>query len=395
MKTAEDFKRAIGPADAAFEARVRQTLVRLQAEEKKAAKRKIGPVLAIALVLLLASAAYAAAVESGWLSYLRAGSRALLPETEQLVAQAYTLPAPIDTPLMTVEAVQAVHDGNSLQLYVRMAPKENLLIVNDSCIAEYMAGPHDAYTPADIMNQPLAEMGHDFWGEKFEGMTLMDYLLREGKGLLLVNIWAYAENQSVAGYSFQTNADGSYEAMMTMQPSTEADVLTARIDYRYLYITAERVALKNKLQKTPWYTDSYYGDIPFSVPANQPLRHGRLAKPVYFAEHGATLEGADVVLTPFQMRLDLTWSYDSGWPLADTVASQIQGGICIDGLRICGNDAFKQGKDCRYIVRMTVNKETRTITMAVALDPQATLPASVWIDWEGERKAVPLSEAGQ
>ena len=172
-------------------------------------------------------------------------------------------------------------------------------------------------------------------------------------------------------------------------------MLTARIDYRYLYITAERVALKNKLQKTPWYTDSYYGDIPFSVPANQHLRHGRLAKPVYFAEHGATLEGADVVLTPFQMRLDLTWSYDSGWPLADTVASQIQGGICIDGLRICGNDAFKQGKDCRYIIRMTVNKETRTITMAVALDPQATLPASVWIDWEGERKAVPLSEAGQ
>ena len=395
MKTAEDFKRAIGPADEVFSLRVRQTLARLQAEEEKPMKKKITPVLAIVLALLLASTAYAAAVESGWLHYLHQRHRAVLPETEQLIAQAYTLPTPIDTPLMTIDTIQSLHDGSSLMLYFRMVPKENLFIVIDSCITKYMADPNDALTPADIMNQPIAEMGSDFWGDEYDGMTLRDYLLREGKGLLLVNVWADVENSLTGGRSNQTNADGSYETMLTLDCSTDADTLTAQITYQYLYVTAERIARSDKLLKTEWYADFLYDGISVTVPANQPMEHGRLTQPVRFDAHGTTLEAVDVTLTPFHMRFELTWNCDTAPLLTDTVSSQLNGGIFIDNVRICSNSEFERGKDCYYIIYMTFDYKTRTVTMTTDLDPQATLPASVWIDWDGEVKEIPLIESIQ
>ena len=42
MKTAQDFRRALGPADAGFEAAMAQALSRLQKEEKPVKKKMSG-----------------------------------------------------------------------------------------------------------------------------------------------------------------------------------------------------------------------------------------------------------------------------------------------------------------------------------------------------------------
>ena len=150
MKTAQDFRRALGPADEGFENVMRQTLSRLEREEKPM-KRKMSLSLALALILIALSLATALAAGLGVFGRLSAYSPKLtiIEQDAQSNDAAISLPAgkngeiPVD---FSVE--QSFYDGE--ELYVSYALR---YADNARCAAVPQPEADDA-------------MLIDFWGEE-------------------------------------------------------------------------------------------------------------------------------------------------------------------------------------------------------------------------------------
>lgn len=71
MKTANDFRRSIGDADAAFAGMIRQTLGDLQCKEEKPVKKKISTGLVLAMVIMLLTVGAVAAGQWGILDFIK------------------------------------------------------------------------------------------------------------------------------------------------------------------------------------------------------------------------------------------------------------------------------------------------------------------------------------
>lgn len=150
MKTAQDFRRALGPADEGFENVMRQTLSRLEREEKPM-KRKMSLSLALALILIALSLATALAAGLGVFGRLSAYSPKLtiIEQNAQPNDAAISLSVgkngeiPVD---FSVE--QSFYDGE--ELYVSYALR---YADNARCAAVPQPEADDA-------------MLIDFWGEE-------------------------------------------------------------------------------------------------------------------------------------------------------------------------------------------------------------------------------------
>lgn len=150
MKTAQDFRRALGPADEGFENVMRQTLSRLEREEKPM-KRKMSLSLALALILIALSLATALAAGLGVFGRLSAYSPKLtiIEQDAQPNDAAISLPAgkkgeiPVD---FSVE--QSFYDGKELYVSYALRYADN---------ARCAAVPEPEADDAMLI---------DFWGEE-------------------------------------------------------------------------------------------------------------------------------------------------------------------------------------------------------------------------------------
>lgn len=139
MKTAEDFRQSIGPADEDFARCIQQTLWKLQREEEQPVKKKISLGLALAMAVMLLTVTAFAASQWGVLDFIKGQGKT--PAEEKLVTS--IVQTCEESERITVTVDEALIDGQTAYLAMTVQPKtEKTLIVpwtKDLSIAGGMA----------------------------------------------------------------------------------------------------------------------------------------------------------------------------------------------------------------------------------------------------------------
>ena len=127
-----DFRRAFGDPDAAFVFTVKNTLRRLDEEEKKPVKRKmrVSAAIAVAACLIISTAAFAAANHWGLFDFLNQGQSGSAPLPEAIEILATEPPQEGGSgELADFQLREAVYDGEYAYLVVDVTPKQELLLI--------------------------------------------------------------------------------------------------------------------------------------------------------------------------------------------------------------------------------------------------------------------------
>ncbi len=130
-----DFRRAFGDPDAAFAFTVKNTLRRLDEEEKKPVKRKmrVSAAIAVAACLIISTAAFAAANHWGLFDFLNQGQSDSAPLPEAIEILATEPPQEGGTgELAGFQLREAVYDGEYAYLVVDVTPRQELLLIGPS-----------------------------------------------------------------------------------------------------------------------------------------------------------------------------------------------------------------------------------------------------------------------
>lgn len=150
MKTADDFKHAIGTADEAFAACVRRSVAQLIASEEEPKVKKHGWIITFAL-LLMSAVALATAAKWGVLDFLtRSSTGAPLPEATELI-QTDIAQHGGETAAATISLREAVYDGNAVYMVLEAKPTSNdiLLIGPDAMPEDKMVNFGSQFTEKD------------------------------------------------------------------------------------------------------------------------------------------------------------------------------------------------------------------------------------------------------
>lgn len=202
MKTADDFKRAIGSADEAFSACVRRTVAQLIANEEEPGVKKLHTGLVVGFVLLLMSTiAIAAAAKWGVLDFLteRSGGGAPLPETAGFVETDIAQRGG-HTDCATIALREAVYDGNAVYMVLEAKPTSDdiLLIGPDAMPDDRMVNFGTQFTEQDgtLSDYAVAHnksrlvwlsLGDRATQEGLDGVVdAVDYLLEEDGTLVFM-----------------------------------------------------------------------------------------------------------------------------------------------------------------------------------------------------------------
>ena len=127
-----DFRRAFGDPDAAFVSTVKNTLRRLDEEEKKPVKRKmrVSAAIAVAACLIISTAAFAAANHWGLFDFLNQGQSGSAPLPEAIEILATEPPQEGGSgELAGFQLREAVYDGEYAYLVVDVTPRQELLLI--------------------------------------------------------------------------------------------------------------------------------------------------------------------------------------------------------------------------------------------------------------------------
>lgn len=129
MKTCEDFKRAIGPADEHFVLHVHQTLAQLNKEEQPVKKLSTGLVIAVS-ILLIAAVAIAAATQWGILDFFnrQGNSASVLPEAAQMIQKQIAQEGG-QTDYASFSLREAVFDGHDVYLVLAAKPANDKILL--------------------------------------------------------------------------------------------------------------------------------------------------------------------------------------------------------------------------------------------------------------------------
>lgn len=169
MKTQEDFKRAIGPADARFVLRIHQTLAQLQSNKEEQPVKKVSTGLIIAIaILLIAAIAIAATAQWGILDFfnLRRNGASVTPEAAQIIQKQVAQEGGA-TEYATFSLREGMFDGHDTYLVVAVKPASDTIL---------LMGPD--LLPED----PMSDLGPLFEGSS---TTVADWAAQNGKEQLV------------------------------------------------------------------------------------------------------------------------------------------------------------------------------------------------------------------
>lgn len=186
MKTKDDFKRALGPADPGFEHCIHQTLTKLyQNEEDKPVKKISTSLILVMVLLLIVAVAFAAASQWGVLDFMekRGGTASpVLPAAADLIQQNVQQKGG-ETDQATFSVREAIYDGQQLYMVIAVTPKADNLLLLGSGVA-----------PSD----PMGRMGPGF---EEQSQTIMGYANQQGGlTLLRTHIFDEASAMGMEGY---------------------------------------------------------------------------------------------------------------------------------------------------------------------------------------------------
>lgn len=289
MKRADDFKRAMGPADPAFEGRIHQTLAELRRDEEEKPVKRIGVSIGLVLaIVLLAAVALAAASQWGVMDFLdsRHGVQ-VLPEATGLLQQ--------DVPqeggqadLATFTLREAALDGRDIFMVVAVAPTDGdtLLLGTDAM-------------PGDLMSN---------MGPRFAGMqtTIADYAAQQGKTRLVHTNMA---EEHVNSLDFVLEEDGTLVYMLT--GTLEADASAVPITLRCITIPydGESLTMDGRQEVALTFT-LQAADVKAEVASDTP---------VVFADCGVRVDRLTLSSTALSthVRLEFTVIDEAAYALTD------------------------------------------------------------------------------
>ena len=239
MKTAEDFRRSIGPVPPEFEQTVVHTLHSLQRKEEKNVKKKIGFVLAFALLLIATGTAFAADWNLASLLDLWQPAPAA---TENPTLQ-FDTPGDVETEWAIFRVHQAYHNGHSVYAVVEAVPKDPDTMI---FVMDYSGRQNDAYLENEVYDQqrrfqpenytrlPMNLMGPDFADCS---LTVGEYLRENGKKALYLGYLsltvdqpADADSLGSAGFDQITRKDGSALLLCRKPCDTEEKEIACHMD---------------------------------------------------------------------------------------------------------------------------------------------------------------------
>ena len=160
MKSAEDFRKAFGPADTGFELAVHNTLEELERQdEKKEQKWKrhlLFPVTAAIMVMILGIGIAASNGRWGVLNWL-SENRGILTVQQAANETAEPFIAPIETDYATITVREAQNDGYGIYLSVAFTPREKGVLAFNWRVNPFRNGPEVMGFTPDRKGQTLAE----------------------------------------------------------------------------------------------------------------------------------------------------------------------------------------------------------------------------------------------
>ncbi len=160
MKSAEDFRKAFGPADTGFELAVHNTLEELERQdEKKEQKWKrhlLFPVTAAIMVMILGIGIAASNGRWGVLNWL-SENRGVLTGQQAANETAEPFIAPIETDYATITVREAQNDGYGIYLSVAFTPREKGVLAFNWRVNPFRNGPEVMGFTPDRKGQTLAE----------------------------------------------------------------------------------------------------------------------------------------------------------------------------------------------------------------------------------------------
>lgn len=268
MKTAEDFKRSYGTADAAFVTRVHQTLRNFQKDEEEAPVKKISTGLIFALVLvLLVAVAFAAATQLGILDFiqLRSGGDAVLQNAPELIQK--DLPQQGgDTTHAIFSLREAAHDGENVYLVVAAKPTDpkTLLIGSDAMLSDSMSN----------------------FGPQFKDVNLSvaDYAQQNGyESIVHVNIGDVGDAEGagfVSSIDYLLEGDGTLVFMLNGQSTQQAEELPIHLVGIVMPFVNGEMALDQRQQT----------DLTFTLTSSQPNWTATNTDSALFADCGVQVD---------------------------------------------------------------------------------------------------------
>lgn len=195
MKTAEDFRSDFGETEESFRACVRQTLTVLECKEEEPVKKKInmGLVLAIAIMLLTATAV--AEEQWGLLNFLR--SQGKEATEDQLLSMNVNTASHPDITYRLVDAVmtEALYEDGTLYLAVTLTPtKENTLVV--PCPDAMVNWQTLKKTNPNELHLETMSIRACMQNDAYEDVSVMEYAKSRGFDHVVMMDYYYANVQS-------------------------------------------------------------------------------------------------------------------------------------------------------------------------------------------------------
>lgn len=264
MKTGEDFKRAIGPADQSFSAAVQRSVYQLQQKEEKPMKKLSAALVVASALLLILTVAVAAGMEWGVFDFFteRFENRVQIsPQAQQHLQTAVPQTGgQTDSAFFTLR--QAVYDGHYLYMVVAAKPvQENVLLVDSFEVPE-----------EDPVSDLLPNAPAD--------MTIAQYAQKNGKTLLTTAIGG----NCIATQDYLWEEDGTLVYMTIGEAPTESELNVTLSCYAFPFESdseeRECTDLCFTLTNTVQCTDALFGP------------------PALYSDCGAQVEEIDLSLSP-------------------------------------------------------------------------------------------------
>lgn len=223
MKTAEDFRRSIGAADAAFDCMIRQTLMDLQCKEEKPMKKKMSLGLVMVMVAMLLTVGALAAGQWGILNFAekhgeKADPARLVTEIDQGMYKAENTYLRVgESGLVEAELEEILYEDGWLYAALLVSPRQEKTMVIGTDMQEVNEQTGQRYLSVmgqlQDLNEPGSMQGYVVGRELDPQMSVKEYADSMGfEHVVRVSLGTFIKHAD-----YELLADGSLRMIVQME----------------------------------------------------------------------------------------------------------------------------------------------------------------------------------
>lgn len=395
MKTAEDFKRSIGPADPEFEAAMRRALTAQKSGKERRMKKRFTWFAAVVFALLLTGSVCAAAGE------LRLGDLFNIwkstPSATEESGTVFTVTGDTEAPSAVYRVRDAFCDGQKVYIVIEVKPRSQYSLI----VPQSQFTVHDVLEDGTLEKRDLLSLPLDHWslswldvGEK-SSRTLGEYLQEKGKYLTCCNLNVFIEDdQGNLGIPAPTSVSGWRWSDRTLEDGTMLYMETVpwKTEEKEVRVTVTGTLNMNGFTQN--LVEQEENKFRVTIPV-QPLdvTAARGEETAAFDKYGMQASVLSAQLTDLGLEIRLRWTWDM--ESNDAVYQEMWGmGVCSpasDNVEVTapyGKAHENQQEQLAYFIEVTKMPESLTLFYAgekreVKLIPAAPeeVPDGNEMDW--------------